>query len=220
MVQLKFKEGFQNSRLVKSATLGLFIGGLGMWLVLHGAVQTVLSLEFFQETHTPVLVTGVQELTLTESNPTRLKIPSVGMNTTFRGPLGLEKDGSVSVPDSYTEIGWYEYGPTPGERGPSVVLGHVDSLTGPAVFYPLKQVEIGDEIFIDREDGLTAVFEVFDIENLSQNEFPTERVYGNLAYAGLRLITCTGTYDKKVLKYSHNLIVYAKLVRVASTDHE
>lgn len=157
-------------------------------------------------------VTEVAGPILTHSEPARIRIPKINIDTTFVAPLGLAANGEVAVPDSDTEVGWYQYSPTPGELGPSVVLGHVDSYTGPAVFFYLGQVEPGDDIYIDRADGSTAHFIVEELERPKQSEFPTARVYGNLNYAGLRLITCSGIYERGKQRYTHNLVVYARLV--------
>jgi len=149
---------------------------------------------------------------MSESLPVRLKVPAANINTTFEPPLGLDEHGALAVPDGYEKVGWYKYGPTPGELGPAVIVGHVDSYEGPAVFFSLGQAKEGDKIYVEREDGSTAVFEITGYERIEQSEFPTTRVYGNINYAGLRLITCTGTYSHTAERYSHNLIVYAKLV--------
>jgi LPXTG-site transpeptidase (sortase) family protein len=167
-----------------------------------------------------ILTVNVPEVTQTEqvatstfarSAPTRLHIPKINLDTTFVPPLGLNADKTVSVPDSFEEVGWYKNGPTPGEIGPAVILGHVDSYEGAAVFYHLGQLEKGDEVYVDRADGTTATFVVTGMERKPQENFPTERVYGPINFAGLRLVTCTGVYDHGSLKYSHNLIVYAEL---------
>lgn len=149
---------------------------------------------------------------LAESSPIRLRIPSVSIDAPFTTPLGLETNGEVAVPDSDTEVGWYKHSPTPGEVGPAVILGHVDSKTGPAVFFYLGQLDEGDDIFVDRVDGTTAHFKVESLERPKQSEFPTERVYGNINYAGLRLITCSGIYLKGTQRYTNNLVVYARLI--------
>lgn len=149
---------------------------------------------------------------LQESNPTKLRIPSLSIETEFEEPLGLNQDQTIQVPKSYDEVGWYQYGPTPGELGPAVILGHVDSYEGPAVFFSIGQLEPGDTIEIERTDGTTATFEVTALERYEQSGFPTELVYGDLNFAGLRLITCSGTYNHGTLRYSHNLVVFAKLV--------
>ena len=146
------------------------------------------------------------------SNPTRLLIPNLKLNTTFVEPLGLLANGEAAVPDSYGEVGWYKYSPTPGSLGPSVIFGHVDSYTGPAVFFSLGQLKVGDDIYIEREDRTTVHFKVESMERPAQSEFPTARVYGDIDYAGLRLITCTGIYVRGTQRYTHNLIVYARLV--------
>lgn len=148
---------------------------------------------------------------LETSEPIKIKIPKINLVADFETPLGLGTEGEVMVPEAYEKVGYYKYGPTPGELGPAVVLGHVDSVDGPAVFYSLGQLEVGDEIEIDREDGSTAVFEVTNMERHLQSGFPTEQVYGNIDHAGLRLITCSGIFNKGIQRYSHNLIVFAKL---------
>ena len=149
---------------------------------------------------------------MAEAIPTKLSIPKLKIETTFEKPLGLAPDGAIEIPESYTQVGWYEHGPTPGEYGPAVILGHVDSVSGPAVFFPLGQLEAGDDIFIDRADGSVAHFIVERLERYEQIAFPTAKVYGNIDYAGLRLITCSGTFIKGEQRYTHNLVVYAKLV--------
>lgn len=153
----------------------------------------------------------VEDPVLSESIPIELSIPKINLKTGFEEPLGVQADGSIEVPKGYTEVGWYKFGPTPGEVGPAVILGHVDSYQGPAVFFLLGQLEIGDEINILRADGSTAAFVVTELERNKQVAFPTEKVYGNIDHAGLRLVTCSGTFNKGVQRYSHNLVVYAKL---------
>lgn len=147
-----------------------------------------------------------------KAEPTRLYIPAANIETTFEQSLGLNEDRTIQVPDSYDKVGWYQYGPTPGELGPAVILGHVDSRDGPAVFYRLGQLTVGDEIIINRADGTIARFEVTSLERHQQNGFPTELVYGNIDHAGLRIITCTGIFIRGEQRYTHNLIVFAKLV--------
>lgn len=151
---------------------------------------------------------------LPASTPVQLIISKLGLEASFEGPLGLSPDGTMEVPRSYDDLGWYQYGPTPGELGPAVIVGHVDSYEGPAVFWPLGQLEIGDEIQVGREDGTTAVFIVTEMGRYGQSaeEFPTAKVYSDLPYAGLRLITCSGYFDRGTQRYSHNLVVYARLV--------
>ncbi|MEN9920966.1 MAG: hypothetical protein RL538_859 [Candidatus Parcubacteria bacterium] len=155
----------------------------------------------------------VQGETLPESLPVKLMIPSINLSSEFEAPLGLQKDGEIEVPKGYEKVGYYKHGPTPGELGPAVILGHVDSVDGPAVFFSLGQLKEGDEIRVERADGTIAVFAVTEMERLPQSNFPTRKVYGDIDHAGLRLITCTGTYERDKLRYTHNLIVYAKLLR-------
>lgn len=147
--------------------------------------------------------------------PKTLRIPTIDLIAPFSAPLGLAENGEVEVPGDYVSVGYYKYGPMPGSLGPAVVLGHVDSYEGPAVFWSLGQLSIGDLIYVDREDGSTAVFRVTHLERHPQSDFPTTAVYGDIDHAGLRLITCSGTYKRGEQRYTHNLIVFADLI-----DHE
>lgn len=152
-----------------------------------------------------------KESDFARSAPARLVIPKINIDTTFVPPLGLNEDQTIEVPDSYEQVGWYGAGATPGEIGPAVILGHVDSKSGPAVFYSLGQLDVGDEIEITREDGTVAKFKVDKLERTSQSNFPTMEVYGPTDNATLRLVTCSGLFDRGERRYSHNLIVYATL---------
>jgi sortase (surface protein transpeptidase) len=171
-----------------------------------------------------VVVTPHEEVSTTttgfaRSAPEVLKIPKLNLETGFETPLGLNEDKTIEVPDSYEKVGWYKYGATPGEKGTATILGHVDSFEGPAVFWPLGQLEAGDEIEITRADGTTAVFVVEKSERYSQSDFPTEKVYGMTDHPSLRLITCTGVYSHGSQRYSHNLVVYANLKETSPTQN-
>jgi len=150
-------------------------------------------------------------ITLPEAEPVRLRISKIGVDVSFV-ELGVTENQEIEIPTGYEEVGWYKHGPTPGELGPAVVLGHVDSKDGPAVFFSLGQLNPGDRVEIDRDDGTTAEFEVKTLERYEQKNFPTSLVYGDIDHAGLRLITCSGSYDRESKRYDHNLVVYAELV--------
>jgi len=191
----------------------------GRALLFGVIVGSLIGLYLFTTDNQPTAELVVEEAAapqeayaLAPSEPTRLRIPKLDIDTTFVPPLGLLPNGEVAVPDSDTEVGWYKHSPTPGALGPAVILGHIDSYTGPAVFFYLGQLEPGDDVFVDRADGSTAHFKVESLERPRQSEFPTERVYGNIDHAGLRLITCSGIYVKGNQRYTHNLVVYARLV--------
>ena len=157
-------------------------------------------------------LTNVSVYHLASSTPIRLIIPKLNLDATFETPLGLKADKTIEVPKEYTTVGWYKYGAAPGSIGPAVILGHVDSYKGAAVFYHLGQLAPGDRFSVVREDKTTAQFEVTELHRYLQSEFPTDLVYGKIAYAGIRLITCSGTYSKGKQRYDHNLVVYGKLI--------
>jgi hypothetical protein len=147
---------------------------------------------------------------LSRSLPVRVTVPSIGVRAPLTR-LGLAPDGSVQVPraDRPGEAGWYTGGPAPGERGPAVILGHVDSGKGAAVFYDLGRLRPGNRIEVGRADGRVAVFTVESVERVAKDAFPTQRVYGPLDHAGLRLVTCGGSFDRAKRSYRDNIIVYA-----------
>ena len=157
---------------------------------------------------------GAQKLPATGASvPVTLSIPAIGVRTDLLH-LGLRENGSLEVPQdtgSGAPASWYNGSPTPGERGPAVVLGHVNALGGGSgVFKDLRKLAPGTEINVSRTDGSTAVFTVERGALYSKNEFPTLEVYGNTPGAELRLITCDG-YDSATGIFDDNYVIYAKL---------
>jgi len=146
---------------------------------------------------------------LPRSAPMRLDVPSVAIHTRLV-ELGLNPDATLEVPSEPMLAGWYTGSPTSGERGPSVIAGHVDSETGPAVFYRLGQVETGARIEVTRKDGVVALFTVTAVRAYAQSDFPAQTVYGNTSRATLRLITC-GNWNDESREYDGNVVVFAEL---------
>lgn len=150
--------------------------------------------------------------TMTASPPTAIAIASVQIDAPIT-PVGQNADGSIAMPPALEwTAGWYKYSPTPGEIGPSVIVGHVDNFKSISVFWRLRYVQPGDAIDVVRADGSTARFQVQTVAQYDQNNFPTATVYGNINYPGLRLITCGGTFDRESGNYTQNTVVYAVLV--------
>jgi sortase family protein len=150
---------------------------------------------------------------LRSSPPVRIKIERIDVDAPFIG-LTLNSTGSLNVPPPTNRnlAGWYQDGTTPGARGNALVLGHVDTLMGPAVFWGLGNLKPRDVIEITRTDATVAKFSVDSVESFPKNEFPDDRVYGKTTDAQLRLITCGGTYDKKNKDYKDNVVVFAHLI--------
>lgn len=145
--------------------------------------------------------------------PVRLLIPRIGVSAPMDA-VGLEPDGQIEVPPLETPevVGWYRLGPAPGHLGPAVVLGHVNTQAGPAVFHRLHELRPGDPILVVRTDASMVMFTVDSVEQVSKDAFPTEKVYGSTQGATLRLITCGGVFNERTGSYADNLIVYASLV--------
>ena len=144
---------------------------------------------------------------LPASVPVRVQIPALGMTSAIMD-LGLTRTGAMEVPPGARPVGWYDRSPTPGQQGPAVLAGHVDWDGERGAFYGLRA---GDAVVIDRADGTVATFVVDRVEEHHKDDFPTQEVYGDIEHAGLRLITCGGTFDKKTGNYEDNVIVFASL---------
>lgn len=147
---------------------------------------------------------------MSSSVPTRIRIASIDLDAPMQA-VSLKSDGSLSVPSDPYVTGWYQGSPTPGEIGPSVIDGHVDRIGGIAVFWRLRELKPGDIIEVDRANGSTARFVVDSLEQFSQDNFPTQKVYGNIEYAGIRLITCGGVFNIATRHYSDNTVVFGHL---------
>jgi sortase (surface protein transpeptidase) len=142
--------------------------------------------------------------------PVRVEIPSIGVASSL-DRLGRAPDGTVEVPSDWEVAGWYAPGPRPGDPGSAVILGHVDSKRGPAVFYRLPQLRRGDQIKIARADGSSVRFAVQRTAQYPKDRFPTDEVYYPTLTPALRLVTCGGDFDATAGHYRSNVIVFATM---------
>ena len=142
------------------------------------------------------------------SLPVTLTIPSIGVQTSLIH-LGLTADGTLQVPQSTAVAGWYTGSPRPGAVGSAVIAGHIDSRTGPGIFFRLSSLRPGDRVYVRRADGTLAVFRVTAVRQFPKDSFPTSAVYGPVPDPEVRLITCGGTFDPQLGSYLSNTIVYA-----------
>ena len=148
------------------------------------------------------------------SAPVSIAIPAIAVRSPLQ-PLGLNRDGTLQVPQPgpfYNEAAWYKYSPTPGQPGPSIIEGHIDSAAdGPSVFFRLGALKPGDEIDVTLADRTVAVFTVTGVRQYPKAAFPTATVYGNTDFAALRLVTCGGAFDTAARSYKANTVVFAAL---------
>jgi sortase (surface protein transpeptidase) len=145
------------------------------------------------------------------SAPLELRIPAIGVSTSM-AELGLNPDNTVEVPTDFQQAGWFAPGPAPGQPGSAVILGHVDSHRGPAVFFRLRSLRRGDAVEVRLADGAVAHFAVTAVETYLKEEFPAERVYGPHGGSALQLVTCGGEFDRKARSYLSNIVAYTSLV--------
>ena len=140
--------------------------------------------------------------------PVSLTIPLIGVQTRLI-TLGLTPAGELQVPSSTAVAGWYTGSPRPGAIGSAIIVGHIDSLTGPGVFYRLSELAVGDKVYVKRADGTLVEFRVTSVQTYLKDRFPTEDVYGPVPDPELRLITCGGAFDAATGHYLSNIVVYA-----------
>src|SRR5665811_1377163 len=145
------------------------------------------------------------------SVPVWLRIPAIGVSTSL-STSGLNPDKTVEVPTNYQEPGRYRLGPTPGQVGSAVILGHVDDKAGPAVFYRLKSLRTGDKVEVSLASGLVVHFVVTKVATYLKAQFPARLVYASRGYSALQLVTCGGQFDTRAGSYLSNVVVYTTLV--------
>jgi hypothetical protein len=159
----------------------------------------------------PVLGPPSSVLPLARSTPLSLRVPAIGLAVSLSS-LGLNPNRTVQVPTNFAQPGWFRLGPSPGQVGSAVILGHVDSYRGPAVFFQLRSLRVGDRVEVSLADGATATFVVNAVAIYQKASFPAREVYGSHGYPGLDLVTCGGQFDTSTRSYLSNVVVYTRLL--------
>jgi hypothetical protein len=202
-----------------TAVVGLVLvigGGFAVFRALSGSARTLTggatTIPSTVQT-TPPRAAVNTAAALRASSPVRIIIPSLRVDAPVMR-LGQAAGGSIQVPPlaNHDLAGWYDRSVTPGQDGTSIILGHVDSFTGPSVFYDVKEMTRGELVEVVRADGRTATFSVDGVQEVAKATFPSEQIYGNTPYPGLRLITCGGPFDTATRQYLDNIVVYTHLV--------
>ena len=144
--------------------------------------------------------------------PVRLKIPSLNIDANVQY-VGITSHGTMSVPNNFTDVGWYKYGSVPGENGSAVMAGHVDNaLALPGVFKHLQDIQTGADVFVEEKDGNELHFVVDDVETYDASNAPSGRIFQQVGPPGLNLITCEGSWVQSDHQYDHRLVVFTHLV--------
>ncbi len=144
------------------------------------------------------------------ARPVWLSVPAIGVRTSLTD-LGLNKNDTLQVPASTAVAGWFTGSPRPGAVGSAIIAGHVDSYTGPGIFFWLRTLRPGERVYVGRADGTMAVFTITAVRMYAKDQFPSAAVYGAVPDAELRLITCGGVFDRSRGSYLSNVVVFARL---------
>ncbi|MGD6960798.1 class F sortase [Fictibacillus phosphorivorans] len=142
--------------------------------------------------------------------PTRIEIPSLNINTEIE-KVGRLENGQMGVPKGMDTVGWFSDGVKPGSPGNAVMAGHVDSKSGPAVFYKLEELESGDDVIVKDQDGKKLTFEVTGKEKYNRKTAPVEKIFDYAYGSKLNLITCTGTFNVDEGTHEERLVIYTEL---------
>lgn len=155
----------------------------------------------------PLLSSSRRQRFARRSRPVRLSIPTLGISVSV-SELGLSANGNVDVPTNFYVPGWYKFGPSPGQQGSAVILGHVDSYKGPAIFFRLSQLRPREQVAVVLANGNVERFHVIGVRMYSKGRFPDRLVYGRRWYSALQLVTCGGVFDHQTGHYESNIVVF------------
>lgn len=193
------------------------VGASALTLGLRGGQQALagpaISPAGTRVTHTVSTPSKISPLHAARSIPVSLSVPAINLTVSL-STLGLNFDGTVQVPTDIQQPGWYRLGPTPGQVGSAVILGHVDSYQGPAVFYNLRALVAGDQVNVTLADGVVAEFQVSSVSQYLKTQFPGQQIYASQGFSALQLVTCGGAFDSSTGHYLSNIVVYTSLVKV------
>jgi Sortase domain len=190
---------------------GIFTLGIrGEQHALAGPVASVAKAQFGDTALEP---TKAGPLLAARSVPVTLSVPAISLNVSLSS-LGLNSDGTVQVPTDIQQPGWFRLGPTPGQAGSAVILGHVDSYQGPAVFFNLRTLVAGDQVNVTLADGAITHFDVTSVAMFTKTQFPDQQVYAPHSYSALQLVTCGGAFDSATGHYLSNIVVFTTLTSV------
>ncbi|GKV70037.1 class F sortase [Sporosarcina sp. NCCP-2716] len=149
--------------------------------------------------------------------PASIEIPAIGVRTDIEA-VGTLVNGQMGVPEDVNHVGWFEPGTMPGSQGSAVMAGHIDSLTGPAIFYKLDQLKPGDDVIVTGKEGQQLTFTVTRSEVFPRNDSPIDEIFGFSYGSRLNLITCTGDFNRKAKTHEERLVVYTELKEDGKTD--
>ncbi len=196
--------------LLAVATTSLTIGVRGSNGALPPPVRQA-SMPSAHPRHSLSAVARQADLVVARAVPVFLRVPAIDLAVSL-STLGLNPNGTVQVPTDFAQPGWYRLGPSPGQVGSAVILGHVDSYQGPAVFFKLRLLQVGDTVEVTLADGVIARFAVTNLVMYPRSQFPSQQVYASHGYPALQLVTCGGQFDSSTRHYLSNIVVYTTLV--------
>ncbi len=224
--RVKERSGFRGP-IATAAAVALLLCGVALIGVAFASQRTLADPVAPRESASTLTVAREEQrarpmddhVDLSRSTPVSLDIPAIDVHSVIRD-VGRTAEGALETPQpgpDYNDAAWYRHSPTPGELGPAILLGHVDSASeGPSVFFRLGELRRGDRINVTRADGSVATFVVDEVRRYPKAAFPTELVYGDIDHAGLRILTCGGPFDEVAGHYLDNIVVFASLVTTES----
>lgn len=195
------------------AALRLLLGWLAVWTILLSAASPL-----WAAAPLPVVQAETSETAESPANPpdgqtpVRLVIPKLRLDATIEAG-GKTDDGALAVPQAFQNVIWYDLGIKPGERGNAVISGHLDSKAGRAVFWRLRDLQVGDTLSVFDQSGAERTFVVVERATYAYDQAPLTKIFGFDLERDLNLITCTGRWNKKLQTYDQRLVIYTRLAQ-------
>lgn len=188
-------------------TFGKYVGKIGEFPILPEQQKKLQQLQ------------GDRLRSVKGMEPAQIEIPSIGVDAAIE-PTGILENGEMGVPEDVDQVGWFEPGFKAGSKGHSVLAGHVDSLTGPAVFYDLTKVKTGELVTLTDTKGRKMIFEVKEINSYQTDQAPIKEIFGKSDKRMLNLITCTGDFNRDIGSHEERLVISAELVSDSQISEE
>jgi sortase (surface protein transpeptidase) len=178
--------------------------------IIFSSLSLLFLLGFFQIDVASAVVTAPVNATSLDA-PARIYIPKISKAAPVV-PVGIAPAGNIDVPHNYVQAGWYALGAAPGQVGSAIIDGHVDNGASiPGVFKRLRELTVGDDIYVTNKAGRTLHFKVTAADIYARNA-PSTPIFSSSGVPLLRVITCYGTFIPKAGTYDRRLVVTAELV--------
>lgn len=202
--------------LVAAAALIIIAAGVMATLLMHHrsktptAKPTVITYSTDKPSETPP--PKDYEWVGGDADPKRIIIPSLGINGYIQ-QVGVDQNKQVAVPNNIHMAGWFASTVRPGQKGLSIIDGHVDGHREAGIFKNLVRLKPGDQLTVELGGGQTLKYAVKTVSSIDTAEAANALFSQDpQTTSQLNLITCGGTFDTKAKAYTKRVVVTSALL--------